>query len=426
MAGDVRKMAGGAREAAIQLNLTGNDQRGAALRMAADRLERERETIFAANRADLVAAEAEGLAAPLLKRLKFDEKKLATVCEGLRQLAAMDDPLNRTLYACELDDGLRLYRQTCPIGVIGMIFESRPDALVQISGLCLKSGNAVLLKGGREAVQTCRALFAAMDGAAREAGIPAGWAGLLETRQDVNEMLALDGLIDLIIPRGSNEFVRYIMEHTNIPVMGHADGICHVYVDRAADLTMAVEVALDSKIQSVATCNAAETLLVHADVAAAFLPAMAEACARAGVKLRGCPRTAAIIAVEPATDEDWSTEYLDYIYSLKVVDSLDEAIAHINRYGSHHTDAIITADSAAAERFLTMVDSAGVYHNCSTRFADGFNYGLGAEVGISTGRLHARGPVGLDGLVSYKYKLHGSGQRMADYAAGRRFTHKRL
>ncbi len=426
MAQDVRTLAQRARNAAIELSLTDNDRRGAALRAAADRLEGEREAIFAANAEDLTRSEAEGLAAPLLKRLRFDEKKLAQVCEGLRQLAAMPDPLGRTLYACELDDGLRLYRQTSSIGVIGVIFESRPDALVQISGLCLKSGNAVLLKGGREAVSTNRALFAALDTAAQGVGIPAGWAGLLETRQDVDEMLGQDGFIDLIIPRGSNAFVRYIMDHTHIPVMGHADGICHVYVDAAAEVDMAVAVALDSKIQSVATCNAAETLLVHTAVAPAFLPALAEACRGAGVALRGCARTAALIAVEPATEEDWGTEYLDYILSIKVVDSLDEAIAHINRYGSHHTDAIVTSDGAAAERFLTMVDSAGVYHNCSTRFADGFNYGLGAEVGISTGKLHARGPVGLEGLLSYKYKLYGHGQRMADYAAGRRFTHRPL
>ncbi len=426
MAQDVRTLAQRARNAAIELSLTDNDRRGAALRAAADRLEGERETIFAANAEDIARSEAEGLAAPLLKRLRFDEGKLAQVCEGLRQLAAMPDPLGRTLYACELDDGLRLYRQTSSIGVIGVIFESRPDALVQISGLCLKSGNAVLLKGGREAVGTNRALFAALDAAAQGVGIPAGWAGLLETRQDVDEMLGQDGFIDLIIPRGSNAFVRYIMDHTHIPVMGHADGICHVYVDAAADVDMAVAVALDSKIQSVATCNAAETLLVHAAIAPAFLPAMAEACRGAGVALRGCARTAALIAVEPATEEDWSTEYLDYILSVKVVDSLDEAIAHINRYGSHHTDAIVTGVGEAAERFLTMVDSAGVYHNCSTRFADGYNYGLGAEVGISTSKLHARGPVGLEGLLSYKYKLYGQGQRMADYAAGRRFTHRPL
>ena len=424
---DIHDAARLARDAAITLSMASNDARSRALLAAAEAIEAQSGSIFEANRLDVERSQAEGLAQPLLKRLKFDGKKLATVCDGLRQLANMPDPLGRVLYGCSMDDGLDLTRVTCPIGVIGIIFESRPDALVQISGLCLKSGNAVLLKGGSEAVLTNRVLFEAIYSATVACGMPEGWAALLETRQDVAEMLKLDDCIDLIIPRGSNQFVRHIMDNTRIPVMGHADGICHVYVDQSADAAMAVKVALDSKAQYVAVCNAAETLLVHRDIAPVFLPAMKDAFDKAHVEVRGCERTRRIIDVLPASEEDWSTEYLDYIISVKVVDSLDEAIMHVNRYGSHHTDAIVAGDNEAAERFMGMVDSAGVFHNCSTRFADGYNYGLGAEVGIGTGKLHARGPVGLDGLVSYKYKLRGHGQAMAEYASGERsFRHSPL
>jgi glutamate-5-semialdehyde dehydrogenase len=423
----IEELAERAGKAAIALMMASNESRSRALEAAALEIEKRADAIFEANRQDVARSESEGLASPLLKRLKFDERKMETVCAGLRQLAAMPDPLHKVLYECEMDEGLTLSRVTCPIGVIGVIFESRPDALVQISGLCLKSGNAVLLKGGSEAVLTNRALFAAIYGASLAEGSPEGWAGLMETRQDVSELLKQDESVDLIIPRGSNAFVRHIMDNTRIPVMGHAEGICHVYVDKSADLEMAVKVALDSKIQSVATCNAAETLLVHRDVAFEFLPKMKEAFDAVHVRMRGDPETLGIIPAEKATEEDWDTEYLDYIISVKIVGSTDEAIDHINRHGSRHTDAIVTSDSAAAERFMGMVDSAGVFWNCSTRFADGFNYGLGAEVGISTGKLHARGPVGLEGLVSYKYRLVGHGQAMGEYAGGgKRFLHKRL
>lgn len=423
----IEELAGRAREAAVALAMSADAQRNRALEAAASEIERRGAEIFEANRQDIERSQAEGLAAPLLKRLKFDERKMAVVCDGLRQLSRMPDPLGRALYACEMDEGLTVTRVTCPIGVIGVIFESRPDALVQISGLCLKSGNAVLLKGGSEAMLTNRALFGAIYSASLAEGVPEGWAGLMETRQDVAGMLRLDSLIDLVIPRGSNAFVRHIMDNTRIPVMGHAEGICHVYADKSADVEMAVKVALDSKIQGVATCNAAETLLVHEGIARAFLPRMKEAFDAAHVRMRGCPRTLAVIPVDPASEGDWDTEYLDYIISIKIVDSLDEAIAHINRHGSRHTDAIIAQDRAAAERFMGMVDSAGVFLNCSTRFADGYNYGLGAEVGISTGKLHARGPVGLEGLVSYKYRLAGRGQTMAEYASGeKRFRHRYL
>jgi glutamate-5-semialdehyde dehydrogenase len=327
-----------------------------------------------------------------------------------------------------MDEGLELYKVSCPIGVIGVVFESRPDALVQISSLCLKSGNAVLLKGGSEAAETNRILADIIDRASVQAGIPAGWLGLLETRADVADMLGMDNYIDLIVPRGSNEFVRHIMENTNIPVLGHADGICHVYVDSQADLDMAVRIAVDSKCQYVAVCNAAETLLVHKDIGSVFLPQLKVALEEKGVEIRGCEKTLQIIDVTPATEEDWQTEYLDLILAVKIVDSLDEAIDHINRYGSGHTDVIVTSDKTRSIKFMDHVDSAGVFVNCSSRFADGFRYGLGAEVGISTNKIHARGPVGLEGLVIYKWRLVGKGQLVADYSGkdARAFTHRRL
>ena len=423
----VRDMAACARQAAWEMAVLPDALRRRALLQMAGALEAEATRIFEANARDMARAAEEGLAAPLAKRLRFDGAKLADACAGLRALAALPDPLGRTQLATELAEGLELYRVSCPIGVIGVIFESRPDALVQIAALCARSGNAALLKGGREALETNRTLFSVMDGAARGAGLPAGWAALLETREDVGEMLALDDWIDLIIPRGSNAFVRYIMDHSRIPVLGHADGICHVYVDKDADLDMALRVAVDSKTQNVSVCNAMETLLVHRDVAEAFLPSLAQAMGAKGVQLRGDEATRALIACDPATEADWDTEYLDLILSIRVVDSLEAAIDHINRHGSHHTDCIVTGNDAAAAEFLQRVDSAGVYRNVSTRFADGFVYGFGAEVGIATGKIHARGPMGLEGLTTYKYKLLGDGQLLAEMKDGtRHYTHRDL
>ena len=404
-----------AKAASLRLAAAKTETKNAALTAIAKALDQRRADIRAANQQDVAAAEKADLAAPLLKRLKFDEAKLADVCAGIHSLIGLDDPVGRTLSAIELDTGLELYRVSCPIGVIGVVFESRPDALVQISTLCLKSGDAVLLKGGSEAARTNRILAEIIAEASAAAGLPAGWIQLLETRQDVAAMLALDEHVDLIVPRGSNEFVRYIMNNTNIPVLGHADGICHVYVEADADLDMAVEVTVDSKCQYVAVCNAAETLLVDAKVAREFLPEAQIALKAKNVRLLGCERTRAIIDVEPADEGDWSTEYLDYTLSIKVVDGLDAAIDHINRYGSGHTDAIVTGDRDKAETFLSLVDSADVLWNCSTRFSDGYRYGLGAEVGISTNKIHARGPVGLEGLIIYKWKLYGKGQTVADY-----------
>ena len=421
---NLKQMAQNAREAAWQLAALDADTRNRALHAMAQLLESEKEAIFAANAADLAQAKAESLAAPLLSRLTFGEEKLRQTVRGLEALAGLPDPIGKTTLAREITPGLRMYRVTCPIGVIGVIFESRPDALVQIASLALKSGNSVLLKGGREALRTNAVLCDILRRAAEASGVPADFAQLMETREDVAAMLKEDELIDLIIPRGSNSFVRYIMDNSRIPVLGHADGVCHVYVDKDADLARAAAIAVDSKTQNVAVCNAMETLLVHREIAEAFLPLLAEGMAAKNVRLLGDERTQMIIPCEPASDDEWTAEYLDYTLSIRVVDSLDEAIVHINRYGSHHTDAIVTEDTAAAAVLMQRVDSAGVYHNVSTRFADGFVYGFGAEVGIATGKLHARGPMGLEGLTTVKYKLLGDGQLMAEMKRGDRvYTH---
>jgi len=425
---NISEIATAAKSASIGLAAIETDIKNNTLAQIAKALSQRSTEIIAANQQDLAEAQKNNLAKPLLKRLKFDQGKIAQTIAGIDSLIELDDPAGRTLNAIELDAGLELYKVSCPIGVIGVVFESRPDALVQISTLCLKSGNAVLLKGGSEAARTNRILAETIAEASEKAGLPKGWIQLLETRQDVARMLALDEYIDLVIPRGSNEFVRYIMDNTNIPVLGHADGICHVYVAGDADIDMAVNITVDSKCQYVAVCNAAETLLVDSAIAEQFLPKAKAALEQKDVELRGCEKTVSIIDVKPATDKDFSTEYLDYILSIKIVDGLDAAIEHINRYGSKHTDAIVTAETSKAERFMALVDSANVFVNCSTRFSDGFRYGLGAEVGISTNKIHARGPVGLEGLVIYKYKLLGTGQTVADYSGSnaKNFSHRKL
>ena len=433
----IRQRAQGVRQASQILAISTEATRNAALDAIAAALETRRDEILAANQKDIEAAEAmvkEGeLDAPLLKRLNLGGAKFAATVEMVHSVRAQLDPLGQTQSAIELDSGLDLYRVSVPIGVIGVIFESRPDALVQIACICLKSGNAVLLKGGREAAASNRILAQIIDAATADIdGIPPGWLTLLETREDVGAILDLDHDIDLIIPRGGNEFVQYIMSHTNIPVMGHADGICHVYIDADADLDKAVRIAVDSKTQYVSVCNAAETLLVHQDIAAAFLDRVLPALEKEKVELRGDGRTRSLAGnngrVIAATQEDWSTEYLDYILSIKVVDNLEEAIVHINTYSSHHTDAIVSEDANAAQQFLRSVDSASVLHNASTRFADGFRYGLGAEVGISTNRLHSRGPVGLEGLTIYKYILQGDGHTVDDFEGDtpKPYTHRSL
>lgn len=414
------------KESAPFLAASSGEIRNNALAGIRSKLTEHAEDIFAENAKDLEAAERNGVSAAVIKRLKFNEDKLKDAVSGIDQLISLPDPIGKITLARELDEGLRLYRVSCPIGVIGVIFEARPDAMVQISSLCIKSGNCAVLKGGKETKNTNRILFELIHEAVVEAGLPADSLIQAEQHSEIDELLTCDETVDLLIPRGSNSFVRHIMDNTKIAVMGHSDGICHIYVDRDADTDKAIRVIVDAKTQYTAACNATEILLVDRSIAQEFLPELARALKDAGVRIHGTREVCGIIDAE-LLDPEVFREYLDLEISIKLVDNIDEAIEHINRYGSHHTDAIITENDAAAMRFMQMVDSAGVYQNCSTRFADGFRYGFGAEVGISTGKLHARGPVGLEGLMSYKYKLFGNGHIVADYASGRRtFTHREL
>jgi len=408
-----------AKVASIQLAASSTELKNKSLKQMAQDIWEKRDQIIEANRLDLQQSEEENLSLPLLKRLKFDEEKIKGVVEGINSLIELAEPVGKVLMETDLDDGLKLVRESCPIGVIGVIFESRPDALVQIASLCLKSGNAILLKGGREAIRTNKILAEIIIEATKSVGLVEGWLFNITSRDEVSEMLGLDQYIDLIIPRGSNSFVRYIIDHSKIPVLGHADGICHGYVHSDAQLDMAVDVINDSKTQYVAVCNALETLLVHEKIADEYLPLLSDKLAEHNVIVHGCTKTQEIIECLPATEEDWKTEYLDYEISIKVVKDMEEAINHINTYGSGHTETIITQNKDTANAFMMLVDSGNVFHNCSTRFSDGFKYGFGAEVGISTNKIHARGPVGLEGLVIYKYKLFGQGQIVEDYSTGK-------
>jgi glutamate-5-semialdehyde dehydrogenase len=438
--GFTREAALAAKAAGAALRDAPGTVRAAVLRDLAAALEREdvRAAVFAANARDLAQAkidEAKGALAPaLVNRLGLDAKKMAGLSDGLRQLAAMSDLVGQVTLRRELDDGLLLERVTCPLGLIGVVFEARPEALVQIAGLALRSGNAAILKGGKEAQESNRALTAVIHDVLRQNGLDPRVAVLLEDRADVAAVLGLDGIVDLIVARGSTEFVHYVQRSTRIPVMAHAAGICHLYVHRAADPAMAARLAVDSKMTYPAACNALETLLWD-EGAEGALDACVDALVAAGVELRGCPETFArqskttnkTTKMTPATDADWDTEYGAAILSLRRVRDISEALAHIERHGSRHTEAIVTADETAARKFLAAVDAAGVYHNASTRFSDGYRYGLGAEVGISTDKLHARGPVGVDGLLTYRWLLHGSGQLTADYGpGGKKFKHRDL
>ena len=424
---ELLQRAGAVRRAAVDLGMADDGQRIQALKAMAEALADRSDAIVAANREDLERSAAEGLAPALMARLKLDAAKLEGAIDGIRKVASLRDPLGRRDLHRELDQGLALERVSVPLGVLGVIFEARPDAVIQIASLAIRSGNGALLKGGSEARCTNEAVMEALKAGLASSAVSPDALALLTTRQDSLALLRLDGLVDLIIPRGSNELVRFIQDNTRIPVLGHADGICHLYVDAAADVQKAVRVALDSKTQYPAACNAIETLLVHRSVAAAFLAAAIPAFSDAGVELRGDAASVALGVSESATDDDWRTEYLDLILAVKVVEDLPEAVDHIRRFGSRHTECIVTEDGVAADRFLSSIDSAGVYHNCSTRFADGFRYGFGAEVGISTQTLPPRGPVGLEGLVTYRYRLRGDGHLAADYASGTSsFTHKDL
>ncbi|ATW89103.1 glutamate-5-semialdehyde dehydrogenase [Halohasta litchfieldiae] len=421
-----------AETAALKLAQRSETERNAGLEAIADAIEAQSDEILEANATDVDEAEAMLEAGEytqaLVDRLALSESKIESIAEMVRSVAGQDDPLGETLEARRLDDGLELYKRSVPIGVIGTVFESRPDALVQIAALSLKSGNAAILKGGSEASRSNRVLYEIIEEATSD--LPTGWAQLIEARADVNALLEMDDSVDLLMPRGSSEFVKYIQDNTSIPVLGHTEGVCHVYVDDEADLSMAAEVAHDAKVQYPAACNAAETLLIHEAVAEEFVPEIADRYEETGVEMRGDDRVREIVdtdvEMDAATEADWSTEYGDLIISLKVVDSLVEAVDHINEYGSKHTDSIISQDADNARVFMQGIDSASVFHNASTRFSDGYRFGLGAEVGISTGKIHARGPVGLGGLTTYQYFLEGDGQIVASYSGqnAREYVHE--
>ena len=429
------ELAGQARAASRALGKLPNQARNEALIAVAKRIEENAKKILEANGTDRRAAEAAvaagAMSSAMFARLGLTGNGVFEMATRVRDVARLPDPLGRRLAVTELDDGLVLSKESCPLGVIGVVFESRPDVVPQVAALALKSGNAVLLKGGTEAAHTNQALVATWrESLATFTSVPVDSIQLLQTRADVKELLTLDSEVDLIIPRGSRELVRFVAQNTRIPVLGHGEGICHVYVDRNADIEKALRITLDSKVQYPAACNAAETLLIHQGIASEFLPRVFSKLRDAGVEVRGCSRSIALLSnpdLRPASEDDWATEYADLILSVKIVADLDDAIAHIHRYGSGHTETIVTEDPEAAKRFMDDVDAAGVYHNASTRFADGFRYGLGAELGISTSKLHARGPVGLEGLTTYKYKLFGDGQIVADYSSGgRTFKHRPL
>ena len=434
MNANIRALAEAAKRASRVIASTSGDERNRALEAVAQGLERSSAEILAANVADTrdaQAALARGeLSRALMDRLELSPGKLASMIAGVRAVAALPDPIGRVLERIELDRGLELEKVSCPLGLLAVIFEARPDAVTQITSLAIKSANGVILKPGREVEGTANVIVESMRKALKEhTAIPEVLVTNVQQRAQMDEVLQLDGLVDLVIPRGSYELVRHVQSSTRIPVLGHSEGVCHIYVDAAANFEMALAIIDDAKTDYPAACNAVETVLVHQAIAQSFLPLLAARMKGRGVRLRGCALTRAALPnadVEPVADNEWHTEYGDLILAVKVVPGLPEAIEHIARYGSAHTDAIVTDDAESARRFLREVDSAGVYHNASTRFADGYRYGFGAEVGISTSRLHARGPVGLDGLTSYKYILRGSGQVARDYQGphAKPFLHK--
>ena len=406
------------------LMASSNEMRNTCLKNIIENLKKDKEHILNENKRDIENARLENISSSILSRLLFDEHKMDTVIAGINDLIKMPDPIGKITLKRELDEGLVLTRTTTPIGVIGVIFEARPDALVQIASLCIKSGNAAILKGGSEALLTNRALFESIKRALKDSNLPEHALVQLEARSDVSELLSCYEYVDLLIPRGSNSFVKYIMDNTSIPVMGHADGICHTYVDEDFDLDKSIRILVDAKTQYPSACNTTETILIHKNAIDKLFPRLNKAFNDAKIKVFAHKNIIdKFDNAVPATDNSFHTEYLEKTVNVKTVDNIDEAINHINTYGSHHTDAILTNIDSNADYFMNRVDSANVYKNCSTRFADGFRYGFGAEVGISTGKLHARGPVGLEGLCTYKYKLYGNGDIVADYADGKKEFH---
>lgn len=430
---DVKFKVKQAKESALEIANTPVETRNNALIRASRAIKENIDEILKANEEDIEKAnellEKGEYSKALVQRLKLSEEKINSIANMVESVANLEDPLGKTLFAIELDEDLELYKISCPIGVIGSIFESRPDALPQISALCLKSGNSIILKGGSEAKRSNEILFDIFMKTTEEAGIPKGWIQLIEARSEVRELLELDEHVDLLVPRGSKRFIQFIQDNTRIPVLGHSDGICHIYVDENADLEKAVKICYDGKTQYPAVCNAVETLLVHKNIASEFLPLISREYISAGVEIRGCDKTREVIEdIKVASEDDWRTEYLDLIISIRVVESLMDAVNHINKYGSKHTDTIISEDKSKISEFLKRVDSSSVMANASTRFSDGYRYGLGAEVGISTGKLHARGPVGLDGLTTTKYYVIGDGHIVNNYTEpdADEFIHKKL
>ncbi len=412
-----RNLFSSVKKASSLLALSTEKERNDALSAIADAIVRNRERINEANAADLEEAEKNGEKPSLLARLKYSDDKMKQSVTGLETVRALPDPIFRTREKREIDTSFVLEKVTVPLGVIGMVFEARPDALVQIASLALKSGNGLILKGGREAAKTNRVLVDVIKEATSSFSFTSGWIEALETREDVSLLLKADEWVDLIIPRGSNSFVRFVMENTHIPVLGHSDGLCTTYVEKSADVEEAVKILVDAKTQYPAACNATETILVDEEIAPVLLPLLDKAFQEKGVTVHADSASIGYFpSAVPALPSDWDTEYLALECAVKTVRNEEEAVRHIAEHSSKHTDAIITLDKAAADCFVRSVDSADVFVNCSTRFADGFRFGLGAEVGISTSRLHARGPVGLDGLMTTKWILRGNGETVGEYS----------
>jgi len=410
---------------AVLVSLATEQTKNNALLRIAEKLQDNFDEILASNLLDCQKAKGV-IPDSLYSRLNLGKNKLNEAIKGIYDLISLKDPIGKVDLHRELDSNLILKRITTPLGLLGVIFEARPEALIQITALAIKSSNGVILKAGKEATNTCQTLVKIIKEALGESDISPEIVQLLTTREEINSLLELDRYIDLIIPRGSNSFVRYVQKNTQIPVLGHADGICHIYVDRDVDSKQVVEIVVDAKTQYPSGCNAVETLLIHNSIAPSLLPQIALALREKQVEIRGDQRTCQLIEAQNATQEDWKTEYADLIIAIKIVDSLEEAITHINQYGSRHTEAILSQNQEAISLFFAQVDAAGVFANCSTRFADGFRYGFGAEVGISTQKMPPRGPVGLEGLVTYKYQLVGDGHVVSSYTGqeARAFTHR--
>ncbi|ADK30091.1 glutamate-5-semialdehyde dehydrogenase [Brachyspira pilosicoli] len=422
-----------AKDSTYKLQSLSTDIKNKALLEIADKLEQNKNIIFEANKKDLEYAkkllDENKISLSMFNRLKLDENKMIDIISGIKDVVKLEDPINKVLLETELDDNLLLKKISCPIGLIAVIFEARPDVISQISSLCIKSSNAVILKGGAEGENTNKAIFNIINETLESIeDFPKNSVNLVFTRDDIKELLSMDKYVDLIIPRGGNSLVQYIKSNTNIPVLGHADGICHLYIDESANQEKALKICLDSKSQYPSACNAVETILINKNIANEYLPKLYNLFKENNIKMNGCEEVRKILNQSDIGEvKEWHLEYGDKEVSLKIVENTEEVYNHINKYGSHHTDSIVSENKDNIEKFMTYVDSANVYANTSTRFSDGFRYGFGAEVGISTNKTHARGPVGLEGLTIYKYKLFGNYQIVDDYVSHRAsFKHKRI